>query len=197
MSTIGVAVLGTGWVAGEHIKSYKKIPDCRVVGLCSRTREGAEAKAKETGADDARIYDSYEELLADPDVRAVSICTPPNQHPEQTIMAAEAGKHIMLEKAVANDPVSWRDAAWAVKAAGVKDGREFSFCTGILRFLWIKRMLEEGAVGDIFYAEVDYWHNIGPQYAQYRWNVKREIAGSALLSAGCHAVDAMRKVRAG
>jgi predicted dehydrogenase len=53
-------------------------------------------------------------------------------------------------------------------------------------------MLDEHAIGRIFYAEVDYWHNIGPQYAQYRWNVKKEIAGSALLSAGCHAVDALR-----
>ena len=39
---------------------------------------------------------------------------------------------------------------------------------------------------------MDYWHNIGPQYAQYRWNVKKEVAGSVWLSAGCHAVDAMR-----
>ena len=60
------------------------------------------------------------------------------------------------------------------------------------QFLWISKMLDEGAIGRIFYAEVDYWHNIGPWYRQYRWNVKKEIAGSAFLSAGCHAVDAMR-----
>ncbi len=39
---------------------------------------------------------------------------------------------------------------------------------------------------------MDYWHNIGPQYKQYAWNVKKEIAGSVFLSAGCHAVDALR-----
>ena len=63
MSNIGVAVLGTGWVAGEHVKSFRKIPDCRVVGLCSRTTEGAQAKARELGADDVRIYPTYEEML--------------------------------------------------------------------------------------------------------------------------------------
>jgi len=191
MAEIGVAVLGTGWVAGEHIKSLRKIEGCRVVGLCSRTREGAEAKAKETGAHDARVYASYEELLADPNVDAVSICTPPNQHPDQVIQAARAGKHQLIEKAVANDPASLGAMLRAVREARVKTVVSFVLHWNP-EFLWIRRMLEEEAIGKIFYAEVDYWHNIGPQYAQYRWNVKREIAGSALLSAGCHAVDALR-----
>ena len=90
MSTVGVGVLGTGWVAGEHIKSFQKNPACKVVALCSRTREGAEAKARELGVGDVRIYDRYEEMLADPEVHAVSLCTPPNRHPEETILAAQA-----------------------------------------------------------------------------------------------------------
>jgi predicted dehydrogenase len=56
MSTIGIGIHGTGWVAGEHIKSYAKNPHCRVVALCSRTREGAEAKAREAGLGDVRIH---------------------------------------------------------------------------------------------------------------------------------------------
>jgi len=191
MSDIGVAVLGTGWVAGEHIKSLQKIPGCRVVGLCSRSAASAEAKAKETGATDARIYGSYAELLADPEVTAVSICTPPNQHPDQVIHAARAGKHMLIEKAVANDPQSLGAMLRAVREAEVKTVVSFVLHWNP-EFLWIKRMLEEGTVGRLFYAEVDYWHNIGPQYAQYRWNVKHDVAGSALLSAGCHAVDALR-----
>lgn len=191
MSEIGVAVLGTGWVAGEHIKSFAKIPDVRVVGLCSRTPEGARAKAIETGVADAKIYNSYEELLADPDVDAVSLCTPPNQHPEQTILAAKAGKHILIEKAVANDPASLSAMVEAVEVAGVKTVVSFVLHWNP-EFMWIKKALGDKAIGDIFYAEVDYWHNIGPQYLQYRWNVKKEIAGSAWLSAGCHGVDAMR-----
>ncbi len=191
MSEIGVAVLGTGWVAGEHVKSLRKIDGCRVVGLCSRTMEGARAKAAETGATDARIYESYEELLNDPSVDAVSICTPPNQHPDQVIQGARAGKHMLIEKAVANDARSLGAMLSAVRESGVKTVVSFVLHWNP-EFLWIKRMLEEDSIGKIFLAEVDYWHNIGPQYAQYRWNVKRDIAGSALLSAGCHAVDALR-----
>lgn len=189
--TIGIAIHGTGWVAGEHIKSYGKRSDCRVVALCSRTRAGAEAKARETGLTDVRIYDDYAAMLAAPDVQAVSICSPPNCHPHETVLAAQAGKHLLIEKAVANDPASLGTMLRAVEQAGVKTVVSFVGHWNP-QFLWTQRMLAERAIGDIFYAEVDYWHNIGPQYGQYRWNVKKEIAGSVWLSAGCHAVDAMR-----
>jgi predicted dehydrogenase len=46
-------------------------------------------------------------------------------------------------------------------------------------------------LGEIHYGEIDYYHGIGPWYGQYRWNVKKKEAGSSLLSAGCHALDAL------
>jgi predicted dehydrogenase len=191
MQPIGVAVHGAGWVSGEHIKSYLKNPLARVVAISSRKRESAEARAREAGLGSVKIYDRYEDLLADPEVQAVSLCTPPNLHPQETIQAAEAGKHILIEKAVANDVKSLRAMQAAVKRAGVKTVVSF-----VLRwnpqFMWIRRMLEEGAIGSIVYAEVDYWHEIGPWYGQYAWNIKRDIARSSFLSAGCHAVDAIR-----
>jgi len=191
MSTIGVAVHGIGWVAGEHIRSYMKNPHARVAALCSRSRERAEAKARELGLAGVRIYERLEDLLEDPDVQAVSLCTPPNQHPAETIAAARAGKHILIEKAVANDIKSLRAMDAAVRQAGVRTVVSFVLHWNP-QFLWIRRMLDEGAVGSIFYAEVDYWHNIGPWYDQYRWNTKKVVAGSSFLSAGCHAVDAIR-----
>lgn len=191
MRKIGVAVSGAGWVSGEHIKAYVKNPAAQFVGIYSRRRQTAAARLAELGLQDARVYDSYEELVADPAVDAVSVCSPPNVHPEQTIAAARAGKHILIEKAVANDPASLRSMCEAVRQAGVKTVVSF-----VLRwnpeFLLIRRMLEQGAIGQVFYAEVDYWHNIGPQYLQYAWNVKKAVAGNVLLSAGIHAVDAIR-----
>src|SRR5262249_40665583 len=122
MSTLGIGILGTGWVAGEHIKSYRNNPHCHIVALCSLTRggAGAEVKAGETGATDAKIYDTYAQMLADPEVNIISICTPPNQHSEQTIQAAEAGKHLLIEKAAANDPKSLGAMLRAVEKAGVR-----------------------------------------------------------------------------
>jgi len=56
----------------------------------------------------------------------------------------------------------------------------------------IKAQLADQAIGDVFFGEVDYFHGIGRWYAQYEWNVKKSVGGSSLLSAGCHAVDALR-----
>ncbi|MEP6757056.1 MAG: Gfo/Idh/MocA family oxidoreductase, partial [Chthonomonadales bacterium] len=120
MKPLGIAIHGTGWVAGEHIKAFQKSADCKVVALSSRTREGAEAKAKEFGLTDVKIYDDYETMLADPAVDAVSICTPPHLHPREVILGAEAGKHLLIEKAVANDPKSLGKMLRAVKKSGVK-----------------------------------------------------------------------------
>ncbi len=191
MSDIGIGILGTGWVAGEHIKSFQKVPGCNVVALCSRTTEGASAKASQLGLTNASIYASYTDMLADPNVHAVSICSPPHLHPEQTIQAAQAGKHILIEKSVANDAESLNKMVEAVRQAGVKTLVSFVLHWNP-EFMLIKRMMDERAIGDVFYAEIDYWHNIGSQYGQYTWNIKREIAGSVWLSAGCHAVDAIR-----
>src|SRR5205085_5350583 len=95
------------------------------------------------------------------------------------------------EKAVANEPKSLGERLRAVQEAKVKTVVSFVLHWNP-QFQWIKKMMEEAAIGNLFYAGVDYWHFIGPHYGQYRWNVKKEIAGSAFLSAGCHAVDAMR-----
>jgi predicted dehydrogenase len=191
MEQIGVAVHGAGWVAGEHIKSYLKHPNARLVAISSRTRESALARAHEAGVPHVRIYTDYAELLKDPEVQAVSICTPPNLHAQETIAAAQAGKHILIEKAVANNLADLRAMEAAVRAAGVRTVVSFVLHWNP-EFQLIKRMLAAGAIGPIFYAEVDYWHNIGPQYKQYAWNIKKDVAASALLSAGCHAVDAIR-----
>jgi predicted dehydrogenase len=52
-------------------------------------------------------------------------------------------------------------------------------------------VIDRGLLGDIHYGEVDYYHGIGPWYGQFNWNIRREGGGSALLTAGCHALDAL------
>ncbi len=64
-------------------------------------------------------------------------------------------------------------------------------CRFSSQFLATKAVLDQGLVGSLHYGEIDYFHGIGPWYGQYRWNTKRELGGSALLTAGCHALDAL------
>jgi predicted dehydrogenase len=59
------------------------------------------------------------------------------------------------------------------------------------QFVATKALVDEGLLGELHYAEVDYYHGIGPWYGQFRWNTGKENGGSALLTAGCHALDAL------
>jgi len=64
-------------------------------------------------------------------------------------------------------------------------------CRFSSQLLTIKSVIDQGLLGKIHYGEVDYYHGIGPWYGQYRWNTLKSAAGSSLLSAGCHALDAL------
>jgi len=187
---LGAAVWGAGWVSGEHIKAYKNNPHCEVVAIGSRKAESARAKADEAGIECA-IYTDYDELLADKRVDIVSICTPNDRHAIETIKAAEAGKHILIEKPVAlnlEDLARMRDV---VRRAGVKTVVSFVLRWNPL-FECIKGLQKTIALGQIFYAEVDYWHPLGRWYKGFDWVTTKKAGGSMLLAAGCHAVDAIR-----
>jgi predicted dehydrogenase len=191
MKSLGVGIVGTGWVSGEHIKAFEANPHTEVRGIVSRDEARAQAKAREHGLAHCQAHNNLESLLNDRNIQIVSICTPHHLHAAQAIAAAKAGKHLMLEKPVALDLASLRELQAAVRAAKVKTVVSFVLRWNPL-FETLKALLADGTVGQLFYAEVDYLHGIGRQYAQYEWNVKKSIGGSSLLTGGCHAVDGLR-----
>lgn len=191
MKTLGVGILGTGWVSAEHIRAFQANPHTEVRAILSRRKERAHAKAEEHGLTRARAYEHLEQLLEDPGIQIVSICTPHHLHVPQGVAAAEAGKHILLEKPVALDLAGLRKLQSAVGTAKVKTLVSFVLRWNPL-FETIRALLADGVVGQLFYAEVDYFHAIGPRYDQFAWNIKKETGGSSLLTAGCHAVDGLR-----
>jgi predicted dehydrogenase len=191
MKELGVGIIGTGWVSGEYIRAFESNPHTEVRGLVSRERARAQAKAEACAAPHCRPYDRLEEMLADTSIHIVVICTPHHLHVPQGVAAAKAGKHLVLEKPVALDLGGLNELQAAVRAAKVKTVVSFVLRWNPL-FEMIKAFLADGVVGNLFLAEVDYLHGLGPAYAQYAWNIKKEIAGSSLLTGGCHAVDGLR-----
>jgi predicted dehydrogenase len=187
---LGVGIVGTGWVSGEHIRAFERNPETKVVAICSRDESRARAKAESSGLK-CRAYSDYEAMLRDPEVRIVPICTPHHLHVPQGIAAAQAGKHILVEKPIALDLDGLRALEKAVREAGVRTVVSFVLRWNPL-FDFIKSALAQKTIGDVYYAEVDYLHGIGPWYKQYEWNIRKDIGGSSLLTAGCHAVDGLR-----
>ncbi|RPI19804.1 MAG: gfo/Idh/MocA family oxidoreductase [Acidobacteria bacterium] len=185
----GVGVVGLGWVAGAHIDTLKRIPDARVVGISSRRALDPKALESTYGIP-LRLYASFEEMLCDPAIDVVDICTPHPLHPDQAVGAARAGKHLIIEKPIA---LTFEDALrmrQAVKESGVKTCVCFE-CRFSDHFQLIKSCIDQGLLGKLHYGEVDYYHGIGPWYGQFGWNVKKNFGGSSLLTAGCHALDGL------
>ena len=187
MGRPGVGIWGAGWVAGGHLSAYLAQGDCRVVAIGSRRQESARALAERFKLD-CPLYTEYSAFLAHPGLEVVSICTPHHLHPSYTIEAARAGKHIFVEKPIAltlGDLYSMRDA---VRRAGVKTAVGF-----VVRWtplaMRLHQMIREGALGQVFLMDVDYWHTRRGRPEAYR---RRATGGSALLMGGCHAIDAAR-----
>lgn len=191
MEKLGVGIVGTGWVAGEYIRAFEADPRTEVRAIVSREKERAHAKTEEFGLERARAYEHLEKMLDDPGIQIVVLATPHPFHVPQGIAAAQAGKHLVIEKPVALNLEGLRQLQAAVQAAKVKTVVSFVLRWNPL-FKTIRAMLADGLIGKVFSAEADYLHGLGPWYAQYHWNIKKEMGGSSLLTAGCHAVDALR-----
>ena len=190
MAKFGVGIVGTGWVAGEHVKAFQGDPRAEVRAVCGRDQVKSQAFADGLGLT-CPVYTSVDALLAQDGIDIVVVATPPHVHKEQAIAVVKAGKHILLEKAMAVTVEDGRAIRDAVAEAGVKSAVSFVLRWNPL-FDIIRKQLADDAIGKVFMGEVDYFHGIGPWYGQYAWNIKKEIGASSLLSAGCHALDALR-----
>lgn len=189
MTAHKVGIVGFGWVATAHLASFAELPDFEPVAIMSR-RNLDPADIKAQYGVDVRVYNDYDEFLKDPDIDIVDICTPHPYHAEQTIKAANAGKNLIIEKPIS---LSFDDARTMLNAVEDNDVRT-SVCFEV-RFISVsqamKSIIDQGLIGDVYYAECDYYHGIGPWYKQFEWNVKKEMGGSSLLTAGCHALDTL------
>jgi predicted dehydrogenase len=189
MSDLRIGIVGLGWAAGAHIDAFKGVKGARVTAVCSRLTMDAKALEAKYGLP-LKAYSDYAAMLRDPEIDAVDICTPHPQHAEQAIAAARAGKHLVIEKPIALRPEDARAVREAIRAAGVQACVCFE-CRWSAHFTMVRSVIDQGLLGELHYGEVDYYHGLGPWYGQFAWNVKKDGGGSSLLTAGCHALDAL------
>jgi predicted dehydrogenase len=154
-----------------------------------RTKEKAAAFARTYGLD-CGVHDRMEDALGS-DVDIVGVFTPHDVHLEQVMASARAGKHMIVEKPLCMNADELRQMRAVVREAGVRTIVGFVLRWNPLLQL-IRRNIEAGHLGRLIFAQCDYLHGlIGKSYTK-PWHFRREIGGSSLLLAGCHAVDAVR-----
>jgi len=112
MKTYKVGIVGFGWVAGAHLKTFTELPNYEPTAIMSRRSLDPDQIKNEYGCD-VKIYNDYDEFLNDDNIDIVDICTPHPFHPEETVKAANAGKHIIIEKPIA---LSFEDSVRMLEA---------------------------------------------------------------------------------
>jgi len=186
-----VLIHGAGWVATQHIGAFLNNPHAEVVAISSRHLTSAQRLAEQYGLGSVACYDSLDAALQHEDVDIVSVCTPQHVHCENVLAIAAAGKHIVIEKPAANSLEELSAMREAVRKAGVKTIVSFVLRWNPL-FRTIKRLIADGALGEIYCVETDYQSYNGAWWGGWEDGRKKDTAVSAMAVAGCHAIDAMR-----
>ena len=187
---LGVLIHGAGWVSGPYVKAFSHNPHTRVVAVSSRKLASAKARAAE-GGPEVKAYDDFDKALANPDVDIVAICTPQHVHAENVVAAARAGKHLVIEKPIANTLAEVKRERDAVRKAKVRTVVSYVLRWNPL-FETIKSLIADGALGNVYAVETDYQHHSGSYYRSYNDTRTSKLGVSAFHVGGIHALDAMR-----
>jgi predicted dehydrogenase len=182
-----LGIAGLGWWGGTLVDAVEGSPNLKFVAAYTRSRsqQDQDIAAKHH----LKLVDSYEAMLADPEVEGVVLATPPPGHADQIVAAAKAGKHVFCEKPFVMSKSDANRAVAAVKAAGVTLGLGYN-----RRFhpswLDLKQRIASGELGTILHAECTMSGPNGLTLSENAWRRSAEQAPlGGLFPMGVHAVD--------
>jgi len=187
VNELGFAILGTGMVARYHATAIERTPGARLVAVCRSDPARAEESATQFGV--ACLTD-YAALLARADVDAVCICTPSGLHAEQTIAAARAGKHVLVEKPIALTLADADAMIAACEHAGVRLGVALQRRTEP-EFQRVQAAIAAGELGRIVLGSISMpYLRLQSYYDSADWRGTWALdGGGALMNQGIHLVD--------
>jgi len=180
-----------------HIRAYRQIASARIVAVCDAVRlprDGvlAGVTGNVTGSGDidlgrnVRVYRALEEVLADPEVELVDLCVPTPLHPEHSMAALKAGKHVLCEKPLALTSLQARGIVQAVQSAP-----GYFMPAMCMRFWpgwsWLKQMVAEQTYGKVLTARFSRLSE-APAWSQATY-AKGNENGGALLDLHIHDTD--------
>lgn len=193
MALLRVALVGCGIISEAHLRAYGQHADrARITVCCDIDPERAAQRAALAGG--ARAVSRLEDLLADPDVDAVEICTPHPLHAAAAVAAARAGKHILCQKPLAKTLAECDAMIDAAREAGVVLFYGETNHT-MPPAVEAKRAVEQGRLGQLIGVQATYAHWQGGRYLSTAWRYDPDVTGGGqLLDGGIHFVDLMLNV---
>ncbi len=187
-SKIKFAVVGCGHIGKRHAEMISRNDESELVALCDVKPEselGLENFSKP-------FYSTMEELLAaHPEVEVVNICSPNGLHSEQALVALDAGKHVVCEKPMGLSKEKCERVIY--KALQMS---KHVFCVMQNRYSppseWLKSMMDEKRLGDIFMVQINcYWNRDDRYYKAGGWKGTNDLDGGTLFTQFSHFIDIM------
>lgn len=159
---VNVAVVGLGFMGVTHLRAYLQAPEARIAAVCDAVRlpvngilAGVAGNIKKSDdidlGPDVKVFRKLEDVLRDPEIQLVDLCTPTPLHPEQAVAALKAGKHVLCEK-----PLARTSAAAEAILAAQKSAPGFLMPAMCMRFWpgwsWLKQVVAEKTYGKVLAA---------------------------------------------
>jgi len=189
MDTVGIALLGTGFIAEIHARNYRRfVPDARIEAVVGRNEEKTRAFAERVGI--PRWFTDYRKALEVAEVQMADVCLPNYMHCQVTVDAAASGKHVICEKPFCLNLQEADQMIEACRRAKVKlmYAEELCFTPKYVR---AKQLVDEGALGKVYLVKQSEKH-FGP-HAEWFWDAEQS-GGGVMLDMGCHALEFFRWV---
>ena len=187
---VQVGLIGAGWIGQHHGLNVMANPYAELAAVCDVNSKQAKAYLENNNSR-AVVLQSSEELLKKDEIEAIVVASPNASHEEHAVAAAEAGKHVYLEKPMAITLEGCRRIVRAVEKTKVK------FAMGYHRRLnplvqHAKSLIAEGKLGELVFVESDYFHHVPGDLDIWSWLGKNDIAGSIIHAGTGHNIDLLR-----
>ena len=187
MEKLKIGVIGVGNISNEHIQAYLKNPNVELYAFCDINETQLKMMAEKYGV--TRTFTDKDEMLALPELDAVSVCTWNSEHAPCTIAALNAGKHVLCEKPMATTV----EEAIAMKEAAERSGKLLQI--GFVRRFGndcevLQDFIQQDFLGEIYYAKATYLRRNGNPMGWFG-DVSRS-GGGPLIDLGVHVIDLTR-----
>ncbi len=183
--SVRIGIIGSGGIAGAHVKAYKQMPDVEIVAVADVVAGKAADFIERTGLTGAQAFEDHRRLL-ELDLDGVSVCTPNVAHHRTSVDALEAGKHVLTEKPMAVTLEQALEMARAGKRAGriLTVGFQPRYDPNMKM---VKQIVQSGRLGKIYYVETGGGRRRGMPGGTF---IRKDLAGAgALADIGCYSLD--------
>ncbi len=193
MRLVKVGVIGTGFIGPVHVEAVRRTGMADVVAICGTNPEKTREKADQLGVE--RAYSCYKDIIADPEIEVIHICTPNNLHYEIARAALLAGKHVICEKPLALE----LEQCDELIALGKKMDKVCAVNFNMRAYplvQQVREMIKNGELGEIFSVTGSYTQDWLMLETDYSWRVEPKYTGETRTVAdiGSHWFDMMEYV---